>query len=71
MKVVAINGSPKKEGNTYHALRMVGAQLEENDQRYPARTGCGEESVDKFYQVSFCGNTKLRAIFPKNNYLLQ
>jgi len=30
MKVVAINGSPKKEGNTYHALRMIGAQLEEN-----------------------------------------
>jgi multimeric flavodoxin WrbA len=30
MKVVAINGSPKKEGNTYHALRMVGSQLEEN-----------------------------------------
>ncbi len=30
MKVVAINGSPKKEGNTYHALKMVGAQLEES-----------------------------------------
>ena len=30
MKVVAINGSAKKEGNTYHALRMVGEQLEEN-----------------------------------------
>ena len=30
MKVVAINGSPKKEGNTYHALRMVGTQLEED-----------------------------------------
>jgi multimeric flavodoxin WrbA len=29
MKVIAINGSPKKEGNTYHALKMVGAQLEE------------------------------------------
>jgi multimeric flavodoxin WrbA len=29
MKVVAINGSPKKDGNTYHALRMVGSQLEE------------------------------------------
>jgi multimeric flavodoxin WrbA len=30
MKVVAINGSPHKEGNTYHALRMVGSKLEEN-----------------------------------------
>jgi Multimeric flavodoxin WrbA len=30
MKVVAINGSPNKEGNTYHALTMVGSKL--NDQ---------------------------------------
>jgi multimeric flavodoxin WrbA len=30
MKVVAINGSPHKEGNTYHALKMVGSKLEEN-----------------------------------------
>ena len=28
MKVVAINGSPNQEGNTYHALRMVGSILE-------------------------------------------
>ena len=30
MKVVAINGSPHKEGNTYHALKMVGSKLKEN-----------------------------------------
>lgn len=30
MKVVAFNGSPKKEGNTYHALKMVGEELESN-----------------------------------------
>lgn len=30
MKVIAINGSPNKEGNTYHALRMVGKTLEAN-----------------------------------------
>ncbi|MGQ1784046.1 MULTISPECIES: flavodoxin family protein [unclassified Saccharicrinis] len=29
MKVVAFNGSPKKEGNTWHALKMVCKQLEE------------------------------------------
>ena len=29
MKVVAINGSPNKHGNTYHALSMVGAKLNE------------------------------------------
>ncbi|ABK98353.1 flavodoxin family protein [Pelobacter propionicus] len=28
MKVVAINGSPKKEGNTAHAIGMVAAELE-------------------------------------------
>jgi multimeric flavodoxin WrbA len=27
MKVIAINGSPKKEGNTYHALKMVGEEI--------------------------------------------
>jgi multimeric flavodoxin WrbA len=27
MKVIAINGSPHKEGNTFHALNMVGEQL--------------------------------------------
>lgn len=30
MKVVAINGSPHKAGNTYHALKMIGSKLEEN-----------------------------------------
>lgn len=28
MKVVAFNGSPKKEGNTYHAIKMVADELE-------------------------------------------
>jgi multimeric flavodoxin WrbA len=27
MKVIAINGSPHKEGNTFHALNMVGTEL--------------------------------------------
>ncbi len=30
MKVVAINGSPHKNGNTFHALTVVGKQLEES-----------------------------------------
>ncbi len=30
MKVIAINGSPKQEGNTWHALTGVGRQLQEN-----------------------------------------
>ena len=28
MRVIAINGSPNKEGNTFHALKMVGDELE-------------------------------------------
>lgn len=28
MKVVAFNGSPKKDGNTYHAIKMVAEELE-------------------------------------------
>jgi multimeric flavodoxin WrbA len=31
MKVIAINGSPKKEGNTYHALIMVAEELKNQD----------------------------------------
>lgn len=30
MKVVAINGSPNKEGNTYHGISMVAAELEKD-----------------------------------------
>lgn len=30
MKVVAVNGSPHKEGNTFHALMQVGGVLKEN-----------------------------------------
>ncbi|MBP2033448.1 multimeric flavodoxin WrbA, partial [Clostridium algifaecis] len=28
MKVVAFNGSPNKEGNTYHAIKIVANELE-------------------------------------------
>jgi len=28
MKVIALNGSPKKEGNTYHAIKIVANELE-------------------------------------------
>jgi multimeric flavodoxin WrbA len=31
MKVVAINGSPNKEGNTWHALNIVGSKLKEQE----------------------------------------
>ncbi|MDW7676013.1 MAG: flavodoxin family protein, partial [Bacillota bacterium] len=28
MRVVALNGSPNKQGNTYHAIKIVGDELE-------------------------------------------
>lgn len=31
MKVIAINGSPKKEGNTYHAIKIVADKLMEEN----------------------------------------
>jgi len=31
MKVIAFNGSPKKEGNTYHAIKLVAEELEKQD----------------------------------------
>ncbi|WP_281283475.1 NAD(P)H-dependent oxidoreductase [Thiospirochaeta perfilievii] len=31
MRVVAINGSPKSNGNTFHALRVVADELEKEN----------------------------------------
>jgi len=31
MKVTAINGSPREKGNTYHALQIIGNELEKED----------------------------------------
>ncbi len=31
MKVIAINGSPRKEGNTFHALSIIGNELKSQD----------------------------------------
>ena len=34
MKAIAINGSPNKEGNTFHALSMVGNELKAADIKF-------------------------------------
>ena len=57
MKVIAINGSPKKEGNTYHALKMVGDELLESGIEFEILhvghklihgcTACGKCSVNR------------------------
>jgi len=57
MKVIAINGSPNKEGNTFHALNMVGNELKENGIEFEILhighkmihgcMGCGKCSINK------------------------
>lgn len=57
MKVIAINGSPNKEGNTFHALNMVGIELKENGIEFEILhighkmihgcMGCGKCSINK------------------------
>ncbi len=62
MKVIAINGSPKKEGNTYHALTMVGNELNANGIDFEiihvghklihGCTACGKCAVNKDEECS-------------------
>jgi multimeric flavodoxin WrbA len=57
MKVIAINGSPNNEGNTFHALSMVGNELKENGIDFEILhighkmihgcLGCGKCSINK------------------------
>ena len=57
MKVVAINGSPRKEGNTYNALKMVEEELESEgistkiiqigDKKIQGCLGCGNCARNK------------------------
>ncbi len=62
MKVIAINGSPKKDGNTYHALTMVGNELIANGIDFEiihvghklihGCTACGKCAVNKDEECS-------------------
>jgi multimeric flavodoxin WrbA len=57
MRVVAVNGSPNKEGNTFHALNMVGNELKAGGIEFEILhighklihgcIGCGKCSVNK------------------------
>jgi multimeric flavodoxin WrbA len=57
MKVIAINGSPKKKGNTFHALNMVGNELKASGIEFEILhighkmihgcTACGKCTVNK------------------------
>lgn len=57
MKVIAINGSPKKKGNTFQALSMAGNELEADGIEFEILhighklihgcTACGKCAVNK------------------------
>ena len=62
MKVIAINGSPRKEGNTFHALTMAGNELIANGIDFEILhvghklihgcTACGKCAVNKDEECS-------------------
>jgi multimeric flavodoxin WrbA len=57
MKVIAVNGSPKAQGNTFHALNMVGDELKANGIEFEILhighklihgcIGCGKCAINK------------------------
>jgi multimeric flavodoxin WrbA len=57
MKVVAINGSPHKNGNTYNALKMVGKVLEEDGIDFEI-IHIGKEAVRDCISCGKCGKTR-------------
>lgn len=57
MNVVAINGSPNKEGNTYHALRLIGAKLEEQGIEFEI-IHVGNKAIRGCIACGKCGQNK-------------
>jgi multimeric flavodoxin WrbA len=57
MKVIAINGSPKKEGNTYHALQIVGNEIQAAGIDFEI-IHIGHESIHGCTGCQTCSKTK-------------
>jgi Multimeric flavodoxin WrbA len=57
MKVVAINGSPHKAGNTFHALQMVGSKLKENGIDFEI-LHIGNKAIHGCIACGKCGKTR-------------
>lgn len=66
MKVVAFNGSPKKEGNTYHALQLVCEQLESNGIETEI-VQVGNKGVKGCTACGHCGKTRDEKCVIKND----
>jgi hypothetical protein len=57
MKVIAINGSPRKEGNTYQALKTIGAELEKEGIEVSI-IQVGEKAIRGCLACGTCGKLK-------------
>ena len=57
MKVLAINGSPNKEGNTFHALTIVGSKLKDQDIEFEI-LDIGNKAVRGCMACGKCRETK-------------
>lgn len=57
MKVVAFNGSPKKEGNTYHAIKLVADELEKEGIEVEI-IHVGNKSVKGCLACGYCARNK-------------
>jgi multimeric flavodoxin WrbA len=57
MKVVAINGSPKKEGNTHHAIQLVAAELQKEGIEVQ-KLHVGNKLIQGCIACGMCGKNK-------------
>ena len=65
MKVVAINGSPNKEGNTFYALKVIGSRLKENGIDLEI-IHIGNKSIRGCIACGKCGENKNEKCFNYN-----
>ena len=66
MKVIAINGSPKKNGNTFQSLEMIGEELKNNGIEFEV-LHIGNEQIRGCLACGKCGQNKnLKCVIEDN-----
>lgn len=70
MKIIAINGSPKKEGNTFHAIKMVGKELESEGIEIEI-LHIGNKSIKGCLACGQCSKNKNQKCAIKDDYVNQ
>ncbi len=61
MKVIGINGSPHKAGNTWHSLQTVGNRLKENGIDFEI-IHIGNKAIHAALLVECVANTKMALV---------